>query len=311
MPADDTSRDPFGPPSAVPVAGGTLTVAHAGPPLDQADAVVLAIHGITGNQMVWRSVARDLTRSTQMSVLAPDLRGRGENAALPGPYGIARHVADMLAVLDHLGVGRAVLVGHSMGAYVAARIAAEHPGRTAGLVLVDGGTPVSDLTAETAAALNAFLVGPALARHAIPFTSAQVYLDFWRQHPAFVRAWNDDVEAYVLHDLIGKPGSFRYVISVAAIETDGDDMLSDPANRNAIKNVQIPLQLLRAPGGALGDENPLIQQPELDAFIAQHPAAHVEEVHGVNHYTLLLGNSPGPPRVAAAIEAAARPATSA
>lgn len=311
VPADDGIGDPFGSSYAVPVAGGTLTVAHAGRPLDQTDIVVLAIHGITGNRMVWRSVARDVTRRTQMSVLAPDLRGRGENAALPGPYGIPTHIADMLAVLDHVGVRRAVLVGHSMGAYVAARIAAEHPERTAGLVLVDGGTPVCGLTAEEATAAHGFLVGPALARRAIPFMSAQAYVDFWRQHPAFAHAWNDDVEAYALHDLIGKPGAFRYVISVEAVQADSDDMLYDRVNRNAVNHVQIPLHLLRAERGAFDDENPLIQHAEFDAFIAQHPTAYVEEVRGVNHYTVLLGDSPGPPRVAAAIEDAVRSATSA
>jgi lipase len=202
-----------------------------------------------------------------------------------------------------------VLVGHSMGAYVAARIAAEHPERTAGLVLVDGGTPVSDLTQETAVAGHAFLVGPALARQAMPFMSKQAYLEFWRQHPAFAHAWNEDVEAYVLHDLGGKPGAFRYILSVEAIERDSNDVLSDRGYRDAINDVHVPLHLLRALRGALDDEHLLIQQPELDAFIAKHPTAEVEDVANVNHYTLLLGDSPGPPRVAAAIEAAARAAS--
>jgi pimeloyl-ACP methyl ester carboxylesterase len=307
--AYDALRDPFGPPAAVPVAGGTLTVARSLSSLDQTDIAVLAIHGITGNGLIWRSVARDVTRRTPMSVLAPDLRGRGENAALPGPYGLATHVADLLAVLDHLDIERAVLVGHSMGAYVAARIAAEHPERAAGLVLVDGGTHVSQLTEEAGTAARAFLVGPALVRHAMPFVSVPAYLTFWRQHPAFVHAWNDDVEAYVLHDLSGRPGAFRYVVSIEALEADGDDMVSDQTDRNWIDQVQIPLHLLRAQHGVLGNENPLIQRYELDEFIARHPSAHVEEVPGVNHYTLLLGDSPGPSRVTAAIESAARPAT--
>jgi lipase len=310
VPADGTVGDPFASPYEVPVAGGRLTVAHAGPRADHAAIVVLAIHGITGNGMVWRSVARDVTRSTQISVLAPDLRGRGESGALPGPYGIGAHVADMLAVLDHVGVERAVLVGHSMGAYVAARFAAEHPERAAGLVLVDGGIPVCDLTEQAAAAAHAFLVGPALARHAMSFMSAQAYLEFWHQHPAFADAWNEDVEAYVLHDLRGKPGNLRYAVSAEAIETDSDNMLSDRVNRNAITHVHTPLRLLRSLRGALGDENLLIEQRELDAFMAYHPTAKVENVTGVNHYTIVLGDSPGPPRIAAAIEAAARDATS-
>jgi lipase len=208
-----------------------------------------------------------------------------------------------------MGVERAVLVGHSMGAYVAARLAAEHPERTAGLVLVDGGTHVSQLSEEAAAAAHAFLVGPALMRHAMPFVSAQAYLDSWRQHPAFVDAWNDDVEAYILHDLTGRPGAFRYVISVEAIETDSDEMLSDRTDRDWVDHVQTPLHLLRAQYGVLGEEQPLIAQGELEEFIARHPSADVEDVRGVNHYTVLLGEGPGPSRVASVIDTVARHAT--
>src|SRR6476646_1842770 len=132
MSATCPRSDPFRMRCAVPVAGGVLAVARAGPPPDHADAVVLAIHGITANMMAWASVARELARY-RVTMLAPDLRGRGESAALRGPYGFAAHVADLLAMLDHAGVQRAVLAGHSMGAYVAARLAAEHPERAAGL----------------------------------------------------------------------------------------------------------------------------------------------------------------------------------
>jgi pimeloyl-ACP methyl ester carboxylesterase len=282
-------------------------VAHAGAPPARAEAVVLAIHGITSNLMVWRSVARHVADGARVSILAPDLRGRGESAGLPGPYGIAAHVEDMLAVLDHFEVPGAVLAGHSMGAYVAARLAGEHPERTAGLVLVDGGPSVDAFTPEDAAMMRALMVGPALARHAISYPSPDAFLDFWRQHPAFVHAWNEDVEAYVLHDLVGEPGALRYVINLNAVEADSDEMLSDPTNRKAMDRVHVPVSLLRAPRGTLDDDNALISRPLLEAFAIEHPAAHVEEVEGVNHYTLMVGDSPGPARVAAAIEAAANP----
>jgi lipase len=241
--------------------------------------------------------------------LAPDLRGRGQSAGLPGPYGFAPHLADLLAVLDHLGVQRAVLAGHSMGAYLAARLAAEHPERAAGVVLVDGGASFTGITPEAAAAGHALTVGTAMARHAITFPSAETYLDFWRQHPAFAAAWNDDVQAYVLHDLVGTPGAFRYVINTDAIVVDSREILFDPINQSAIDRVHVPVRLLRAPRGTLDDDNPMIPRFLLDAFAAEHQAATVEEVAGVNHYTLTLGNSPGPARVAAAIEAIAQMTT--
>ena len=46
------------------------------------------------------------------------------SAGLPGPYGFAAHLADLLSVLDDAGVERAVLAGHSMGAYLATGLAA-------------------------------------------------------------------------------------------------------------------------------------------------------------------------------------------
>ena len=51
-------------------------------------------------------------------LIAPDLRGRGRSNTLPGPFGMTRHADDMAAVLDFLGVPRAVVVGHSMGGFV-------------------------------------------------------------------------------------------------------------------------------------------------------------------------------------------------
>jgi hypothetical protein len=56
----------------------------------------------------------------------------------------------------------------------------------------------------------------------------------------------------------------------------------------------------------LNERYPVIPRPILDAFLAAQPHALVEEVAGVNHYTIALGAGPGPRAVAAAIEAAAR-----
>jgi pimeloyl-ACP methyl ester carboxylesterase len=193
-----------------------------------------------------------------------------------------------------------------MGAYVATRLAEEHPERAAALVLVDGGPSLDAVSPEAAALMRAVIVGPALARQAMPHGSTDSWLDFWRQHPAFVDAWNKDVECYVLHDLVVDAGSVGYRINLNAVEADSDDMLSDPASRTSMDRVDLPLTLVRASQGTLGDENPMIPCSVLEAFTAEHPAAHVEALEDVNHYTVILGDSPGPGRVAAAIEAAAR-----
>jgi proline iminopeptidase len=55
-----------------------------------------------------------------------------------GPFTLAQHVADAVAVLDARGVDRAVVLGHSWGGHLALHLAVAHPDRVAALVLVDG-----------------------------------------------------------------------------------------------------------------------------------------------------------------------------
>src|SRR5919108_3587840 len=108
---------PFHSSLAVPVSGGSLHVGVAGAPPGTAGVpVVLAVHGITGSHVSFAPIARHLGDTA--TFLAPDLRGRGQSSGLGGPYGMAAHARDLVAVLDHVGVERAVVAGHSMGGYV-------------------------------------------------------------------------------------------------------------------------------------------------------------------------------------------------
>jgi hypothetical protein len=89
---------------------------------------------------------------------------------------------------------------------------------------------------------------------------------------------------------------------------DGFDFVFDGVTRVAVTGVRAPIRLLRAPRGPLDDDCPVIPRAYLDDFAVDHPHVHVESVPDTNHYTLLLGSSPGPARVAAAIEGAIRDA---
>jgi pimeloyl-ACP methyl ester carboxylesterase len=59
-------------------------------------------------------------------------------APLAGPFTVAQHVADAVAVMDALELSRPLLIGHSWGGFLAAAIAAAHPERISGLVSIDG-----------------------------------------------------------------------------------------------------------------------------------------------------------------------------
>jgi lipase len=291
--------DPLATHFEVPVSGGLLHVARAGPPVAEAECVVLAIHGVTASLMTWRTVAREL--DDRICLLAPDCRGRGRSAALPGPYGMAPHVADLVAVLDYVGASSAVLVGHSMGAYLAERIAAEHPERAVGVVLLDAGLPFP--RPDDPSEMLESAVASTIVRLAITFPSADRYVRGWQAHPAFATAWDDDIEAYARYDLVEDGRVARCGASAAAVRTDSSEMVLDDVTRTALERVQAPVQLLRAERG-LFDAEPLIPVDTLHRFAAGHPSVRVEEVADVNHYTLVMGHSPGPHRVTAAIEAA-------
>jgi pimeloyl-ACP methyl ester carboxylesterase len=302
--AHGDDRDPFDQCFDVSVKGGSLHAAGAGAAPDEAKTIVLAIHGVTASLMTWRTIARMLAARQDVCLIAPDLRGRGRSATLPGPYGIAAHIDDLLALLDHVGAERAVLVGHSLGAYIAARLAAEHPERVAALVLLDAGLPLP--APRDPEAMLRTAVDSAIMRLAITFPSADEYVAAWRMHPAFLRAWNDDVEAYARYDVAEPPQPARCVASPAAVRADGAEVVLDETTRLALDRVRpgLPTHVLRAERGLFDDPaDPVMPAAVLSAFAADHPQASVEDVGDVNHYTLVMGDSGGPARVVAAIGA--------
>lgn len=92
-------------------------------------AVVL-LHGWTLDLEIWEPQARDLARD--LRVIRPDRRGFGLSAGTPDA---AADAADLEALLDHLRVTRATVVGMSQGARAAIAFALRHPERVPGLVL--------------------------------------------------------------------------------------------------------------------------------------------------------------------------------
>ena len=293
-------RDPFQAYLAVPVAGGALTVARAGPPPDAGRPVVLAIHGMSGTHMVYRTVARRLADAAPpVCLLAPDLRGRGSSAVLPGPYGMAAHVADLVAALDHAGAGRAVVVGHSMGCNVAARFAAGHPERTAAVVLLDGGLPLlpDDVMSEDDEEDEMHAL---LTRFEGRFGTVDEYLGYWRDHPAVKDHWDDDVEAFARRDFVADDSGVRCVANLEAVRADVTDVMLDGQTWTAVKRVRAPVRLLRAERG-LYDDDPLIPVRPLERFLREQRHVSAELVDDVNHFTLVIGGGHGPLRVAATL----------
>jgi lipase len=292
--------EPFQTYFEVPVAGGMIAVARAGPPPEPGRPVVLGLHGMSGSHMVYRSVARALGREERpLSLIAPDLRGRGGSADLPEPYGMTTHIADLLAILDHVGAERAVLVGHSMGCNIAARFAVDHPDRTAAVLLLDGGLP---LLTETDVSVDEDGEEPhgLFDRFDVTFDTVEEYVGYWRNHPALKEAWDEDIETFCRRDFVVEEDGVRCIVKQKAALTDVQDLMFDGRTFRAVTRLHTPVRLMRAERGMYDDE-PFIPLADLEAFLREHPHVSVELVPDVNHFTLVIGGGHGPGRVAATL----------
>jgi pimeloyl-ACP methyl ester carboxylesterase len=98
------------------------------------------LHGLTATRRYVVMGSRRLERS-ENRVIAYDARGHGRSTPAPTPdaYDYERLGQDLEAVMDGLGVDRAVLAGVSMGAHTAIRLALRSPARVAGLVVITPG----------------------------------------------------------------------------------------------------------------------------------------------------------------------------
>ncbi|MFM9107738.1 MAG: 2-succinyl-6-hydroxy-2,4-cyclohexadiene-1-carboxylate synthase [Chloroflexota bacterium] len=155
--------------------GARYRVARAGsgPP-------VLLLHGFTGAAEAWEPWLGALANAHE--VIAPDLLGHGGTDApeVPARYAAERQVADLAAALDDLGIGRAAVVGYSMGARLALAFAAAHPGRVERLVL-ESGSPGIAGEAERAGRRAA---DEALARR-IERDGMAAFVEEWERLPLF------------------------------------------------------------------------------------------------------------------------------
>jgi aminoacrylate hydrolase len=97
-----------------------------GPPL-------LLVSGLNGLAQTWQGIVPHL--ATRFRVITHDHRGLGGSGKWTGDYSVDQIAADVLALMDRLGIERAHLVGHSLGGAAVQAIAADHPGRVAGLVI--------------------------------------------------------------------------------------------------------------------------------------------------------------------------------
>lgn len=139
--ADEPAASGGAPPHDLPVLPGVshefvtlpsglrMHVAAAG---DPGAPAILLLHGFPQHWWEWRKVIPVLAE--QYRVIAPDLRGSGWTDAPPDGYTADQFVADVLSLLDVLGLRRVGLIAHDFSAFVGFRLCFDHRDRIAAYV---------------------------------------------------------------------------------------------------------------------------------------------------------------------------------
>jgi pimeloyl-ACP methyl ester carboxylesterase len=142
----------------VAVPGAKLHVVEAGEPREGRAPIVM-LHGLAGQLHHFRyALVDDLARDTR--VVALDRPGSGYSTREQGRATTLEEQADAVAAtIDALGLGRALLVGHSLGGALSLAVALRHPGKVAGLALL---APLTALPSASSEAFRDLTVPPAL-----------------------------------------------------------------------------------------------------------------------------------------------------
>ncbi len=250
-----------GPPSRfVEVAGLRLHLRDTGP---REAPAILMLHGFGASLHTWEDWARLLEADHR--VIRFDLPGFGLTGPDPtGDYTDARGIAVLRALMDHLGVQRATLIGSSMGGRIAWAFAAAHPDRVAKLVLVapDGfASPGIAYGSRQAVPPLMHLLPYALPLSMLRANLAAAYADPARMTEATVQR---------SYDLMLAPGVRRAIVARM-----GQVVLPEP--EPLLRRITAPTLLL------WGEQDRMIPIANAQDYLAALPDARLVALPGIGH----------------------------
>ena len=241
----------------------------------------LLVHGLTGRTDAFRALADELLSDGLMGwrLLAADLRGRGATGKVEGVAGIPVHTADLIALLNAERLDQVAFVGHSLGAMIGVNLAANHPDRVSGLVLVDGG---ADVTEEIDA-----LLSPVQERLESTYPSREAYVEHVKGLPTFEDRWDEHLERYFSGDVRPANGGWRHHADLETVRDDRERMHGFPLSE-LWPRLECPTLILLSTVGLAGPEEGFILPPQ-EARRMQDtiPNCTLVEVENTNHYDIL------------------------
>lgn len=256
---------------------------------------VIAIHGLTASFLSFNGVAERL--AGRRPLFALDLRGRGDSDKPEGPYGMAQHALDVAAAMQTLEFGPCVIVGHSMGAFVATALAAQNPELVSGIIMIDGGyVPDLPVGVDSSQMLDATLA-LRISQLSRTYDSREAFLDFWRSQPNFPpEEWNSWTEAFLDYEVSGDT-TVQPKASAGAVRVDVAEAFKKEEIIGRLRSLHVPVLLLRAEKGLEPKQPPIFPESVMGSFRKYVPGMRDEMISGTTHFTVTLGER-GASRVA-------------
>jgi len=216
-------------------------------------------------------------------VLALDLRGRGLSDKPETGYSFADHAADVIGLLDKLGLEQVILGGHSFGGLLTFYLAAKYPERITKAIVIDAAAQLHPRVGE--------LIKPSVDRLGKPMPSMESYLQVMRDAPHIKTAWLPEMEDFFRYDVETlADGSVMPRTSLSAIMQVFQAIMTEKPT-DYISQIQQPLLLLNAtePYGP-PDYPPLLPRENALATVAMLPHGRYVSIGG-NHLTMGFGDN--------------------
>jgi pimeloyl-ACP methyl ester carboxylesterase len=232
------------------------------------DPLVLA-HGFAGTgEASWASVLPALAE--RYRVLAPDARGHGRTTGGPEMMGHARAAADLVALLDHLGLERAHFVGHSGGGLSLLVLGTRHRARARTLTVIGSNPTAAEAgRAQVRALPDRWPAQPGWIDEQRRRHDATHGTDYWRKLLDALLAWADDP-----HPLPFQPAELAAITCPTLLLYGDRDPISPVETVTALYRALPNAELAIVPSATHG---PHAERPELFVrLLADFHARHAD-----------------------------------
>lgn len=240
---------------------------------------LILLHGITANAHAFDGLVKH-GLNDHFHLISADLRGRGQSDKPAFGYAMADHARDIIGLLDHLGIEKATLCGHSFGGLLSAYLAANYPERISGIILLDAAAELNPLATR--------MLTPVFSRLGNTYPSFEAFLDNMKKAPQNT-FWEDVMESYYAADVYtNKDGTVSTNSNLANIMAVAMGVVSVSWSY-IFEQVRQPAILINAVDPyTLGEV--LLPGYKAMETVAMMPHAEYAIVNG-NHHTMLYGEN--------------------